>query len=278
MNWLSWRMRPEVWLALAVAALAGACEPSNAVKPGPPVLLSMTVNDQGSGSPYELTGDAGPIAVPGYVHVTAIFDRLLDPTDFNPDPDGGLRSIYTPNGSAAPSPFGLLPGPNVVVGCDPTFPSGASIVVTLIQSKLHSKAGEPFTGEGDLAQGRLSFQTQPFGVTITPPDGTDAKASVSVVFNNVPGADAPSHITVTAGGQAVTDAVVKLDPSKDPPNPTMFTVAPADSWPAGVDIVVTVDSGAQDVFGAPLAAAASATFMIPAQVDGSTNVDGSTDN
>jgi len=282
MNWLSWRMRPEAWFALAVAALAGACEPNNAVKPGPPVLLSMTVNDQGTGSPYPLTGDAGPMAVPGYVHVTATFDRLLDPTDFNPDPDGGVylgtdlaivtetphptpapvvRSIYTPNGGSAAQSLFFPPGPFVVIGCDPTFPSDASIVVTLIQSKLHSKGGEPFTGEGDLAQGRLSFQTQPFGVTITPPDGTDAKASVAVVFNNVPGADVSSHITVTAGGKAVTDAVVSPDPSM---NPTMFTVAPADSWPTGVDIVVTVDTGAKDALGAPLTEAATATFKVTA--------------
>jgi hypothetical protein len=168
-----------------------------------------------------------------------------------------VKSIYTPNGGDLALAFSL--GPNVMVRCDPTFPSGVTIVVTLDKDNLRSKGGDPFTGEGALADGRLSFQTQPFGATITPPDGTDAKAAVTVTFNNLPAADASSHITVTAGGTPLADAVVAPDAGM---NPTIFTVMPADTWPTGVDIVVTVDTGAKDALGAAAAAPATATFMV----------------
>jgi len=277
MKWPSWRIGREALLALAVPALAAtACEPNNAVKPGPPVLLSMTVNDQATGSAYALSDDAGPVAVPAFVHVTALFDRLLDPTGLIViDPDGGgdlgadlatvtatpggalsVTSIYTHNGGNLGLAF--PPGPNIVVSTSPTFPSGAGIVVMLDKSKLHSKGGDPFTGDGDLADGRLSFQTQPFAATITPPDGTDATAPATVAFNNLPSETAPMHITVSAGGSPVA-VTVAPDASG---NPTMFTVAPATTWPTAVALVVTVDVGATDALAAPLAAAATATFMI----------------
>ena len=89
------------------------------------------------------------------------------------------------------------------------------------KTKVRSKKGEPFTG--DLASGKLMFQTLPFSVAITVPMGDadpDAGAdagpppvspmmqAVTLAFTNLPERNIQDSITVTVNGAAYTDFAV----------------------------------------------------------------------
>ena len=63
--------------AVAFGVVLAGCEPSNTVKSGPPVILSFGLVDA-TGSPVELTSEAGVVAASPLVHFVATFDRLLD--------------------------------------------------------------------------------------------------------------------------------------------------------------------------------------------------------
>jgi hypothetical protein len=296
MKRLVWRLAPEVVVFSLLGVSAGGCEPKNDVQAGPPELLSFSVIDNASGQPLELTSDAGAITVPGFVHLSALFDRLLDPVplaNFDGGADqgsnvtmvtvapalpGGLTvsyiSSYTPNGgpveikpgSMVPGGLFFGPGPTLDTRPDPTFPSGSTITVTLDGTKVRSKKGEAFTGAG-----QLMFLTQPFAasfaVPMADPDpdaGADAgpptvmpmMQPVTITFNNVVGSTIASHVHVTAGGAPF--AAVSVDPSMD--NPTVVTVTPTGSWPANSTIVVTVDATAADALGGATGAPASESF------------------
>jgi hypothetical protein len=288
MKRLFWRAAPEA--LLGVVLLSAGCAPDNKVKPGAPVLKSFSVAHQATGESFETVVDGGRQSVPGFVHVTALFDRLLDPKDVSVlDPDSGVdlgadtatvtatpvavpawSSIYTPNGGDFHLAF--QPGPNITVSGLPTFPSGASITIVLNKAKIHSKAGEPFTGDGMLADGTFTFETQPFDVSITVPEsdspdgGVDGgpppvmpmMQAVALAFNNLPEDAIADQITVTFNG---TDHTGDVDVTPDPGgNPTKFTVTPKTVWPANTTIVVEVAADAADAVGPKLGAAASATF------------------
>lgn len=296
MKRLFWRLAPEVVLVPFLVASAGGCNPNQSVEPGPPKLLTFSVVDNVTGQPVELTDDAGAVEITGFVHLSALFDRLLDPVPVT-SLDGGVdqganvtmvtiapplpsgasvtyTSIYTPNGAPLHFPGsdisgGLVygPGPTINTTVDPTFPSGSTITFSLDGSKVRSKKGEPFTG-----MGQLMFHTQPFAAAIAvplaeadPDAGTDAGApavkpemqAVTVSFTNLPAADIDAHIHVTVGGAPFADVTVAPDAMG---NPTVFTVTPTTSWPGSSTITVTVDATAADALGSPVAAAASGSF------------------
>jgi hypothetical protein len=297
MKRLVWRLAPEVVLGWFLLN-AGGCDPSHDVKPGPPELQSFSVIDNATGSELDIGGDAGLIAVPGFVHLTALFDRLLDPTtvtsldggvDFGADVDtiavtpalpAGVSvtytSIYTPNGgpkTIAPAvpdggpaiPGGLYygPGPSITTTADPTFPSGATITATLDKSKVRSKKGEPFAGDA-----QITFQTLPFAASIAVPMG-DADPDA--------GADAGAPL-VKPEMQAVTIAFTNLPGAKIADHITVtaggvafadvtvataqtsVTITPNTAWPAGSTIEVTVDATAADALGATTGTAMSGSF------------------
>jgi hypothetical protein len=296
MKRLFWRLAPEVVLVSFLGVSAGGCDPKNDVKAGPPELKDFSVIDNATGMPAELTGDAGPVEISGYVHLHALFDRLLDPTLLS-DADGGAedldltivtvtpalpdgtvtyKSSYTPNGGPMyldppknTVSGGLFygPGPAIDTVADPIFPSASTITVALDPAKIRSKKGEAFTGEG-----QLMFRTLPFAAAISVPmgdagadAGTDAglppvmaaMQPVTISFTNVPvAADIPAHIHVTAGGAPFTTVTV----APDMQNPTVFTVTPNTTWPANSTIQVTVDATAADALGSTTGAAASESF------------------
>jgi hypothetical protein len=298
MNWLFWRSAPEVLLGLTVVFTA-SCSPNQDVAAGPPVLVSFSVIDNATGGPVALTDDAGAIEISGFVHLTAYFDRLLDPVPIAHLDDAGIdlggdavlvtitpalpatatapsfNSSYSPNGGPieiAPGIPGNLvfgPGPSITTSAAPTFPSGATIAASLDKTKVRSKKGEPFTGDG-----QLTFHTLPFAASISVPEGMldpDAGAvapdagpppvspqmqAVTVSFTNVTASDIATHITITAGGIPFT--AVKF--AGNDGTSTTITATPTDAWPANTTIVVTVDATAADPFGATIGQAAAKSF------------------
>jgi len=296
MKRLFWRLAPEVVLVSFLGVGAGGCEPKNDVKAGPPELKAFSVIDNATGMPAELSGDAGPIEISGYVHLHALFDRLLDPTLLAaPDsgttdldlamvtvtpalPNGSVayKSSYTPNGgpefldppnNTVSGNLFYGPGPTIDTAADPTFPSASTITVALDPAKIRSKKGEPFTGEG-----QLMFRTLPFAASITvpmadpdPDAGADAglpplmaaMQPVTITFTNVPAATIDGHIHVTAGGAPFTAVTVAPDANG---NATIVTVTPDTNWPANSTIQVTVDATAADALGSTTGTAASESF------------------
>ena len=82
MKRLFWRLSPEMVLCLAIAGMGlgsvGCSDPNNSVPAGPPVLTSWSVVDNATGARLDVTTDGGPIPISGFVHLNALFDRLLD--------------------------------------------------------------------------------------------------------------------------------------------------------------------------------------------------------
>jgi hypothetical protein len=184
---------------VGVILLGAGCEPKSSVKTGAPELTSFQVIDPSTGGPIELTGDAAVASVPPRVRLLAVFDRILDGPAIELVSDGGVSGrpgvatisatpmsptadvVYFPNGAKESLIYPLLGvplGPSLTINPNPTLPAGATITVTLDKTKVRSKAGEPFTGEGPLKDGVLTFQTDPlaaaFAIPERPDPGTDA--------------------------------------------------------------------------------------------------------
>ena len=265
MNRLFWRLSPEMVLCLAIAGMglgSVGCDPNNSVPAGAPVLTSWSVVDNATFSPLDLTTDAGLIPISGFVHLNALFDRLLDGStvttldggvdqgtdaiaiDITPTPPAGFsfNSVYTPNGAAPGMVLVYSPGPSIATTAVPTFPSGSTITATMSKTKVRSKKGEPFTGDD-----KLMFQTLPFSVAITvpmadpnPDAGADAgpppvspmMQAVTLAFTNLPDANIQDTVTVTVNGAPYTDFAVAPEMS-----PTILDVTPATAWPANATIV-----------------------------------------
>jgi hypothetical protein len=281
MNSLFWRLAPEALLGIFLVGAVG-CEPNNGVPAGPPVLKSFSVIDPMNGA-VELTVDGAAVTVSPQVHLVALFDRLLDGaavTDI--DPDGGAdlgrtdlativatpggsptsQSIYTPNGG----PVGLFfaQGPSITVNAVPTFPAGSTVTVTLDKTRIHSKAGQPFTGEGDLADGKLVFTTDDLSATITPPnfDPDGGTSNATIAFNNLVDPTTLDQITMTVDTGIGPTAFTAFTATVDPSDPTVVIVAPTAGWPAASTFTINVGANVADVMGVKLgtAGATSATF------------------
>jgi hypothetical protein len=299
MKRLFWRIAPEVVLGSFLVATAGGCDPKHDVKPGAPEILGISVLDNITGQSLTISGDAGLVPVPGFVHLSALFDRLLDTGPLGKFDDAGADSgsdvialtvtptvsasamltystIYDPNGGdpeIAPGvPGGLIfgPGPTLNTTASPTFPSNSTITAVLDRTRIRSKKGEPFVGDN-----QIMFQTQPFAASIAVPMGDpdpDAGAdagtpavpaamqAVTITFNNVVGADIITHVIVTAGGTPYT----QVDIAPDAANPTVVNVSPATNWPPNTTIAVTVDATADDALGGTTGAAVTESFTTSA--------------
>jgi hypothetical protein len=84
----------------------------------------------------------------------------------------------------------------------------------------------------------------------------EAKASLSVTFNNLPAEDITDRVKVQvadAAGKPLPE--VESTVTVDAMDPTRLVVAPADAggWPAGARVTVTVDALAADALGMRLA-------------------------
>jgi hypothetical protein len=294
---LFWRLAPEMVLCLAIAVSGlgsvGCSDPDNSVKAGPPVLTTWSVVDNATGASLDVTADGSPVQVGGFVHLNALFDRLLDPTTVTAL-DGGVdqgtpdavtvtvtpalaasasfsvNSIYTPNGADPSMVLVFSPGPSIATTGNPTFPSGSTITATMDKTKVRSKKGEAFTASGDLASGKLVFQTLPFSVTVAAPmgdadpdAGVDAgpppvspmMQAVTMTFTNVPNANIQGSITVTVNGAAYTNFAVAPES-----NPTVVDVTPTTDWPPNATIVVSIGASATDALGIAIDSGASASF------------------
>jgi len=287
---LFWRLAPEMVFCLAIAGLVGCSDPNNSVPAGPPVLTSWSVVDNATFASLDVSVDGSAIQVSGFVHLNALFDRLLDGSTVTAL-DGGVdqgtdaigiaatpaapagfsvNSIYTPNGAAPSMVLVYPPGPSIATTATPTFPSGSTITATMDKNKVRSKKGESFTASGDLASGVLVFQTLPFSVAIgvplgdpNPDAGADAgpppvspmMQAVTLAFTNLPSANIQDSISVTVNGAAYTDFMVAPEG-----NPTVVDVTPATTWPTNSTIVVKVSAAATDALGASIDAAANGTF------------------
>src|SRR5882672_2986653 len=79
---LFWRLAPEMVLCLAITVSGlgsvGCSDPNNSVPAGPPVLTTWSVVDNASGGSVDVTADGSPVQISGFVHLNALFDRLLD--------------------------------------------------------------------------------------------------------------------------------------------------------------------------------------------------------
>jgi hypothetical protein len=231
----------------------------------------------------------GPI-----VAVIAIFDRLISTAPFD---DGGANSTamlstsagaaaatvdvdYSSNGSATGLVIPLFSqyffgnyrfgGPSLFMTGDPAYPSGTAVTISLSKDSITAKDGHtPFTGDGFLMDGIVTFTTTAFTATLAAPPGVDGGADVApdmtpatLTFTNfvqaMPDAsELAKHITVTAGA-ANTPVAVDVA-SMDG---LTFTITPVKNttWPASSTITITVAGNAQDVLGEKLPAAVTATF------------------
>ena len=296
MKRLFWRVAPEMVLCVGIVGVLG-CDPNNGVAAGPPVLQSLSVIDNLTGAPLDLTADGSPVQISGFVHLSALFDRLLDPTAVA-TLDGGvdlgttdavsatyapalmpgaavtLTSIYTPNGDSKLA-LVFAPGPTITTTPGPTFPSASTVTVTLSKTKIRSKKGEPFV-DGDSAAGTIMFQTLPFMATIAVPMGDadpDAGADagtpsvspmmqpVTISFTNLPADDIADHISIIANGTPVVTGITR---TSDGAAPTTITFTPDIAWPANATIEVRVDATAADAVAVPIDAPASASFTTSA--------------
>ena len=219
--------------------------------------------------------------------VVAVFDRLLDPTPLSagpaapPDsgasdtvmlslsagaPDTTLLTDYTSNGSASGLllPFFAyayymnyrLDGPSLFTVPSTTFPSGATVTLKLNPLNVRAKDGTtPFTGDGLLADGTLSFTTPDFGASVPPAAIAPDTSPVFVIFNNLVNVDdVASHITLTSstGPVAVTIGTIDTDPTRA----TTISIQPAGdaTWPAGATLTIKVDATTPNVLGQTLGA------------------------
>jgi hypothetical protein len=301
MKRLFWRLTPALLFGFTVVGTGGCSDPNNDVKPGAPVLQSFSVIDNATGGTLDIADtDAGPAEVTGFVHLTALFDRLLDPTTVTTLDDGGVdqgasvdavtftpalptgqsvsfTSIYTPNGDATFHLF-LPAGPNITTTATPTFPSGATITATLDRTKIRSKKGEPFVGDDSIV-----FHTLAFAAAIAvpmadadPDAGTDAGVppikpemeAVTISFTNlpktadpmVPGDDDIANHITVTANGAPFTDVTIAGEG----NPTVVDVTPTTAWPANATIVITVDATAADAIGSTTGAVTTASFTTSA--------------
>lgn len=220
--------------------------------------------------------------------VLYVFDRLLDPTPFDPnmgvpgvanvteDPTNarvsGLAN-YAANGLQNGTIFPMLgfpDGPNIAVTGSPALPTGSTVAVMLDRTKVTAKDGTPFSGKGFLIDGAVKFVTQSFSATITPPpapmgpadaaplDQAPDMTPATITFSNIVDPTAlATHLTVGAkpagSNNNPTPVVVDLT-SMDG---LTVTVTPHTNWPASSDISITLDATTPDVVGDTLGAPVS---------------------
>ena len=229
--------------------------------------------------------------------VLYVFDRVLD-TEFLGDGGGafGLATISstpTPpntvmlNGDyASNGTFNIIftdpkqlndyraDGPSILFTAVPALPAGATVSVTLDNTKVLAKDGRtPFTGMNLLMDGIITFVTQPFTASpITPPApippisdaGTDAAplnapdmTPATITFTNtVDPVALAAHITAKAvpfpAGGSPTTVVVDVTSMDD--LTVSITPTGKTTWPAASTITIAIDAMATDAVGDVLAA------------------------
>lgn len=202
--------------------------------------------------------------------------------------------LYVPNGDAE---FTLVypPGPSITITPKMGLPSGAMVTVSLSADHVRSHdRTKPFKA-GDNVPETLSFETEALAATIdvpqppegggaTDPDaGADADGGVAadggagpapappvdptfvanVTFNNNTADDTGATISASATVGGVAVAALGAVVARAPDSANVWTVSPpADGWPAGAVVTVTVGASAADLFGKTLGTAVTATFTV----------------
>jgi hypothetical protein len=203
----------------------------------------------------------------------SIFDRLLDPTTLAigpatpPDlgsttnvtamatPGGAvdLLTDYASNGTPTNLVLPLfavgyymnfrLDGPSLfTVPVAPAFPSGATITVSLNGAEIRAKDGvTPFTGDGLLKDGVITFSTAPFSAAVNPVEIAADMTSLFVTFTNVVDPTAiEGHITVLSPTNTPLAIMTSAMDS------ATIVITPVDNWPEG-KLTVIVDASTKDV-------------------------------
>jgi hypothetical protein len=214
--------------------------------------------------------------------VLYVFDRLLNPTPF--DPNMGVPNVanitedptnarvsglanYAANGVQNGTIFPMLgfpDGPNIAVSGSPALPAGSTVAVMLDRTKVTAKDGTPFAGTGLLIDGAIKFKTQGFVATISAPpapmgpadaaplDQAPDMTPATITFSNfVDPMAIETHLTVKDGGGAnIPVALTSMDG-------LTVTVTPKSNWPASATISITLDATTPDVVGDTLGAPVS---------------------
>jgi len=156
------------------------------------------------------------------------------------------------------------------------FPSATAVTFLLDPNGLTSVYGEPMVGPTEI-----TVTTEPLVVTLPFSNATVStsyRAPIAFSTRGPTTAALKAFVRVTAGG-----AALPFDLMRDTGNAKRLDAVPMMGclWPPGVRIDVSVDAGAPDAFGRPLAAAVMASFMtapFAAEVDGGCSLDaGATD-
>lgn len=283
-------LRRRVPTVLFAALVLGAGCGSDS-KVGAPNLVGFLVLVPG-GMDVDLLAppDGGVLAVPALAHGTKFrlgFDQLLDGDKIESIVDGkaigktdvasvtwtdapvgapaiAATTLYNPAGAAAVN----RPAPSVAILVAPGLPSGAHLQIKVDRTKVTGKTGLPFVGPDTQL-----VETAPFSVSAGLKDGEPiaADAKVQLLFNNTPGMDVATHVTVTSGGAPVA---VTLAP--DEMTPGAVLVAPtAGAWTPGQTYAVSVDATTADLFGMKVTAPLTTTFTIALPTtDGGAPADG----
>jgi hypothetical protein len=283
---------PRGLLVLVGAGAIGAACSSPSEPHGSPVLTRVYWSAAGTQQiVWSLPGDPVPMVTsvsPFADQIDFVFDRRLD--------GSRIEDVVTMNGVAVPVPkvpaaiaatwpdiaqrmsvppfqlvvdynsvplFGdqsayVLARPEV-----PGFPSGDTINFDLLLSSLTSAYGDIAT-----APSRIAVKTLPFAVSIAAPTFAVAtNYQLPLAFSNrlppVAASGTSPAIAVTVSGAAVPYKLLA-----DASLLSRWYVAPADclgAWPANSTLMVTIDAGLPDAFGAPLAAGVTATFATGAR-------------
>ena len=223
--------------------------------------------------------------------VISTFDRLLDTTPLAPGPVayGGVGAAETVTAAASPGgatpvltdytsngfPVGLLlplfgayyyqnfrlDGPSLFTIPEMAFPSDAIVTLKLTGTLVRAKDGKtPFTGDGELLLGILSFATSAFeGAVVASDLIAPDMSTVAVTFTNlVDPTQVEGHITVTAApGGPVPITLGAIDGNT-------IGVAPVTTWPAGATLTFTIDATTPNVLGQTLGTAITGTVMTAA--------------
>lgn len=261
------------WSLVLVVVALGACGDGDSHHlPGPPTLVKFLVQVPGEADLDLVPPDGGAppsTAVSGMASVRLVFNRLLDGDKIETVTPAGpmartdvitatwvnaptgapplvAATLYDPSGALAVN----VPGPKILVGVTPGFPSGAQISFKLDRAKITSKQGEPFIG-ADVH----TMTTLPFAASLStkPGEAVPANATVQLVFTNVPAMNVIQRIKVTGGAVEVTP---------DGSDPRRFNLAPLGGWVPGQSYTITVDKEAADHLGVKLATDAVLTLSI----------------
>ncbi len=259
------------WLLVAAWAAVG-CSSSGGPQTAPALLnVFWIAGGQRTAVWTNAHPDGAPvIAPPAVQQVDFVFDQRLNGTKVEDAPTPAIRVSWPEQSPDDPFAATVLYNSEPFYGGVSSYafvrpasvglPSDDTVTFALDSTLLTGTNNQPFTGPAEIA-----VTTGPLTATVHVPSDADAGGVVParymmpVVFSNRVAADAVSpfiHASTPSGALSVAVAGNASDPTV-----VYVTAACAGGWPPGVPVTLTIDSGAPDAFGRPLAAPATGTFM-----------------